>query len=132
MISNMTVSPLEETRQVGRGNGWGKRTAASGSAGVGSRPRRLIQRPKEGGPLGTQLPCPDIQLASINDAGELKEDGEPASDPDPVARSHIHVVTCVFLQDLQRESLSEADQARGRKEMKQNYVGIKGLHIFLA
>ena len=51
----------------------------------------------EGALSGTWLPCPNIQLASINDAGELEQDGEPASDPDPVARSHIHVVTCVFL-----------------------------------
>lgn len=44
-----------------------------------------------------QLPCPHVKLASVNDAGEFEEDGEPASDPDPVTGSHIHVITGVFL-----------------------------------
>uniref|UniRef100_A0A6B0V983 Putative secreted protein n=1 Tax=Ixodes ricinus TaxID=34613 RepID=A0A6B0V983_IXORI len=39
--------------------------------------------------------CPDVQLAPVDDAGELEEDGEPAAHPDPVLLGHrliLHVV----------------------------------------
>lgn len=45
-------------------------------------------------------PGPHIQFAAVDDAGELKQDGKPASHPRPVTRSHVHVVTGVLPQSL--------------------------------
>lgn len=41
-------------------------------------------------------PGPDVQFTSVDDAGEFKQDGEPASHPDAVARGDIHVIACVL------------------------------------
>ena len=93
----MTVSPLG--RRQGR-HGGRVSVEGAGAGGRGLRPRQGAGR-GAWGEAGRPLPGPDIQLASVNDAGELKEDGEPASDPDSVTRSHVHVIACVFLQHLQ-------------------------------
>lgn len=41
-------------------------------------------------------PGPDVQFAAVDDAGKLKQDGEPASHPNAVTRGHVHIVTSVF------------------------------------
>ena len=48
-------------------------------------------------------PGPDVQLAPVDDAGELKQDGEPASHPHPVLGRYIHVITGVVLEGLPRD-----------------------------
>lgn len=55
------------------------------------------------------LPGPYIQLAAVDDAGQLKEDREPASHPHPVPWGHVHVITGVLPQSLgtDREDPSE-------------------------
>ena len=59
---------------------------------------------------GLSLPGPDVQLAPVDDAGELEEDGEPAPHPHPVLRGHIHVITGVVF-----ERLSEKRRERERR-----------------
>lgn len=54
--------------------------------------------------LDVLLPGSDIQLAAVDDARELKQDGKPASDPDPITRSNVHVVTGVFPQGLDADA----------------------------
>lgn len=48
-------------------------------------------------------PGPDVQLAPVDDAGELKQDGEPASYPHPVLGRYIHVIAGVVLEGLPRD-----------------------------
>ena len=51
-------------------------------------------------PWSDVLPGSDVQVAAVDNAGQLKEDGEPASHPHPVPRGHVHVVTGVLPQSL--------------------------------
>lgn len=102
----IALHDLEHDRESSRGN---KARSRRGNGAGRERQRRQWESMRSGEQATeahsgmkahrpeTWLPCPYIQLASINDTGELKQDGEPASDPDSVARSHIHVITCVFL-----------------------------------
>lgn len=46
------------------------------------------------------LPSPDVQLTPVDDAGELKENGEPSSHPHAVLRSHVDVITGVVFERL--------------------------------
>lgn len=50
------------------------------------------------------VPGADVQLAAVDDAGELEQDGEPASDPDTVPGGHVHVVAGVLPQRLHTHS----------------------------
>lgn len=51
-------------------------------------------------------PGSDIQLAPVDDAGELEQDGEPASNPHPVLWGYIHIVTSVVFKCLQRRKIN--------------------------
>lgn len=46
------------------------------------------------------LPRPNVQLAAVDDARELKQDGEPTTHPDPIASSNVHVITGVLSENL--------------------------------
>ena len=47
-------------------------------------------------------PCSDVQLTPVDDPGQLKEDGEPALDPDTVIFCHLQLlVTYVVTEHLQ-------------------------------
>lgn len=52
MISNMTVSPLEETRQVGRGNGGGKEDSSERERRGGEQATEADSVTKGRGPAG--------------------------------------------------------------------------------
>lgn len=60
--------------------------------------------PEAAGVANTISPRPHIQLAAVDDARELKEDGKPASHPHPVAGGDVHVVTGVLPQSLSWQS----------------------------
>jgi hypothetical protein len=55
------------------------------------------------GRMRRALPGPDVQFTPVDDAGELKEDGEPSSHPHPVLRGYIHVIAGVVFEGLARE-----------------------------
>ena len=46
-------------------------------------------------------PGPDVQLAAVDDAGQLKQDGEPPPHPHAVAGGDVHVITGVLPEGLQ-------------------------------
>lgn len=50
------------------------------------------------------LPGADIQLAAVDDTRKLKQDGKPATNPNPITRGNIHVITGVFPQGLDRDA----------------------------
>ena len=61
------------------------------------------------------LPGPDIQLAAVDDTRELEQNGKPATDPHPITRGNIHVITGVFPQGLDRDTA-------GHKFIKWNII----------
>lgn len=67
--------------------------------------REMIFTPRQ----AVSLPSPDIQLAAVDDTGELKQDGKPAPNPHAVSRSHVHVVTGVFPQGLHKDTNPQFD-----------------------